>query len=68
MVFEDPSLGVKVHRGIYDAAKALYATVMPAVTAFVEERGDATAKISLTGHSLGGRYTRNRKDEIINMN
>eukprot|EP00850_Spirogloea_muscicola_P019716 SM000197S05459 [mRNA] locus=s197:201142:202245:+ [translate_table: standard] len=43
-----------VHRGTYEAAKALYAQVLPAVQAHVASRGAAGARLRLTGHSLGG--------------
>ena len=31
VVFEDPALGVKVHRGVYAAAQALYDRFLPLV-------------------------------------
>jgi hypothetical protein len=51
-VFEDPTLGVHVHRGIYEAALALY----PRFCAIVEEHlaSSPYARVSFTGHSLGG--------------
>lgn len=51
--FEDPKLGVMVHRGIYEAAKGLYDEVLPHVLEHIQKHGSA-AKIRFTGHSLGG--------------
>jgi predicted lipase len=50
--FEDPALGVHVHRGVYEAALALY----PRIRAIVEEHlaSSPYARVSFTGHSLGG--------------
>ncbi|KAL0023962.1 hypothetical protein WJX77_003641 [Trebouxia sp. C0004] len=52
VVFEDKSLGVKVHRGVYVAAEILYQRFKP----MVEEQlaSSPFAKIAFTGHSLGG--------------
>ncbi|KAK9906702.1 hypothetical protein WJX75_006470 [Coccomyxa subellipsoidea] len=52
VVFEDPSLGIKVHRGVYDAAKRLYARFRP----MLEEHlaSSPFAKVAFVGHSLGG--------------
>lgn len=46
-------LDVLVHRGIYEAANALYEQVLPEVLAYFSAHGDRT-QIRLTGHSLGG--------------
>jgi hypothetical protein len=51
--FEDPKLGVMVHRGIYEAAKAMYVDVLPHVLEHVQKHG-SEARIRFTGHSLGG--------------
>ena len=50
--FEDPALGVHVHRGVYGAALAVY----PRFAAMVAEHLATSpyARISFTGHSLGG--------------
>ncbi|KAL3137117.1 hypothetical protein ABBQ32_006694 [Trebouxia sp. C0010 RCD-2024] len=52
VVFEDKSLGVKVHRGVYVAAEILYERFKP----MVEEQlaSSPFAKVAFTGHSLGG--------------
>eukprot|EP00850_Spirogloea_muscicola_P025947 SM004943S17372 [mRNA] locus=s4943:3:1018:- [translate_table: standard] len=49
VAFENPALGVMVHRGTYEAAKALYAQVLPTVQAHVASRGAAGARLRLTG-------------------
>lgn len=51
--FEDPKLGVMVHRGIYEAAKILYDEVLPYVLEHIQKHGSAS-KFRFTGHSLGG--------------
>lgn len=51
--FEDPKLGVMVHRGIYEAAQALYKEVLPCVLEHLQKYG-SEAKFRFTGHSLGG--------------
>ncbi|KAG0572269.1 hypothetical protein KC19_VG080500 [Ceratodon purpureus] len=51
--FEHPKFGVMVHRGIYEAARALYGEVLPRVLEHVQKYG-SEAKIRFTGHSLGG--------------
>lgn len=50
--FEDESLGVRVHRGVYEAAKGLYGLFAPLVTDHL--KSSPNAKVSMTGHSLGG--------------
>lgn len=52
VVFERPELGVKVHRGVYNAAHALYGRMLP----LVQEHLAASpfARVAFTGHSLGG--------------
>eukprot|EP00884_Botryococcus_braunii_P006720 jgi/Botrbrau1/16049/Bobra.7_2s0023.1 len=52
VTFEDPDLGVKVHRGIYEAAQILYNRFLPMVVEHVQLH--PFAKIAFTGHSLGG--------------
>lgn len=52
VIFEDAALGVKVHRGVYEAAQMLYDRFLP----MVEEHlaSSPFAKVAFTGHSLGG--------------
>jgi hypothetical protein len=50
--FEDPALGVKVHRGVYEAAQQLYDRFLPLVQDHLAS--SPFAKVSFTGHSLGG--------------
>lgn len=50
--FEDAALGVSVHRGVYDAALALYPRFEPIVLEHVA--ASPFARVSFTGHSLGG--------------
>eukprot|EP00193_Tetraselmis_chui_P001022 CAMPEP_0177764746 /NCGR_PEP_ID=MMETSP0491_2-20121128/7581_1 /TAXON_ID=63592 /ORGANISM="Tetraselmis chuii, Strain PLY429" /LENGTH=724 /DNA_ID=CAMNT_0019280965 /DNA_START=198 /DNA_END=2368 /DNA_ORIENTATION=+ len=50
--FETPSLGVKVHRGIYRAALALYDRFLPLIQEHLDSSPFAT--VTFTGHSLGG--------------
>lgn len=52
VIFEDPALGVKAHRGVYQAAKQLYHRFLPLVEDHLSKYPDAT--IAFTGHSLGG--------------
>lgn len=52
MEFEDPALGVKIHRGVYAAALGLYDTLLPLIVQHVDT--SPFAKISFVGHSLGG--------------
>lgn len=52
MEFEDPALGVKVHRGVYETALLLYDRFLPLVQDHVAS--SPTARIAFTGHSLGG--------------
>ncbi|KAJ9510238.1 hypothetical protein QJQ45_015722 [Haematococcus lacustris] len=52
VLFEDPALGVRVHRGVYQAALQMYPDIVPLVRShLVTSPG---AKVTLTGHSLGG--------------
>ena len=51
-VFEDSELGVKVHQGMYEAALAVYNDILPVVQQHLAS--SPTAKVCLTGHSLGG--------------
>lgn len=46
-------MDVLVHRGIYDAAKVMYAQMLPEVSAHVQAHG-RHALFRFTGHSLGG--------------
>lgn len=50
--FEDPALGVSVHRGVYEAALAMYPRFEPIVREHLAS--SPFARISFTGHSLGG--------------
>lgn len=52
VTFESEALGVKVHRGVYEAAQVLYDRFLP----LVQEQLAVSpfAKICFTGHSLGG--------------
>eukprot|EP00887_Chlorella_sp_A99_P003999 scaffold11.g3999.t1 len=52
VVFEDPALGIKVHRGVYETALQLYDRFLP----LVEEHLATSpfACLAFTGHSLGG--------------
>lgn len=52
VVFEDPSMGVTVHRGVYEGAKALYDVFLPLIHEHLNS--SPCAKIAFTGHSLGG--------------
>ncbi|KAM0881838.1 hypothetical protein ACQ4PT_032677 [Festuca glaucescens] len=45
--------GVLVHRGIYEAAKGIYAQLMPVIAEHVAEHKES-ARLRFTGHSLGG--------------
>jgi hypothetical protein len=50
--FEDPSLGVKAHRGVYQAACQLYYRFLPLIQDHLATHPNAI--IAFTGHSLGG--------------
>ena len=50
--FEDPSLGVKAHRGVYQAACQLYDRFLPLIQDHLGTHPNAI--IAFTGHSLGG--------------
>jgi hypothetical protein len=54
VTFEDPALGAKVHRGVYEAACALYDTLTPMIDEHVAAHRRGRARIVFTGHSLGG--------------
>lgn len=49
--FEDSE--ALVHRGIYEAAKGIFAQFMPQITEHINKYGER-AKFQFTGHSLGG--------------
>ena len=53
VTFEDPALGVEVHRGAYTAAKTMYRRIEKAVKEHVAKHG-ARARVRITGHSIGG--------------
>ncbi|KAI4301483.1 hypothetical protein L6164_034759 [Bauhinia variegata] len=46
-------MGVRVHRGIYEAAKGMYQQMLPEVRAHLISQG-SRATFRFTGHSLGG--------------
>lgn len=50
--FESSSLGMKAHRGVYEAACKLYDIFLPLVQDYIEKHPKGT--IAFTGHSLGG--------------
>ena len=52
--FENPALGISVHRGVYEAAVALYDEILPFVQAHLAAHPLDEPKLALTGHSLGG--------------
>eukprot|EP00798_Chlamydomonas_sp_ICE-L_P021817 gene21817-28840_t len=52
VVFEDPALGVKIHRGVYEAADALYERFLPSVKQYLA--ANPSGKVCFTGHSIGG--------------
>ena len=52
IVFEDPSLGVTVHRGVYETALLLYERFLPLVRDHLASCPNG--KVAFTGHSLGG--------------
>uniref|UniRef100_A0A6U0NUM9 Fungal lipase-type domain-containing protein n=1 Tax=Micromonas pusilla TaxID=38833 RepID=A0A6U0NUM9_MICPS len=54
VVFEDPTWDVRVHRGSYDAARAIYDRIEQAVVDHVNAFGTDRAKVHVTGHSIGG--------------
>ncbi|KAG1674230.1 hypothetical protein FOA52_013850 [Chlamydomonas sp. UWO 241] len=53
-IFEDPALGVRVHRGVYEAALELYDDMLPCVQQHLASTARTEGKVSLGGHSLGG--------------
>ena len=50
--FEDAALGVRVHRGVYEAAIELYDELLPLVRQHLAS--SPNARVALGGHSLGG--------------
>lgn len=52
--FEDPSLNVRVHRGMYEESLSMYATLLPFIEEHFKNHPPGTAHLCLTGHSLGG--------------
>ena len=50
--FESSSLGMKAHRGVYEAACKLYDIFLPLVQDYIKIHPQGT--IAFTGHSLGG--------------
>ncbi|GIL42583.1 hypothetical protein Vafri_540, partial [Volvox africanus] len=50
--FEDPALGVKVHRGVYEAACVLYERFLPLV--YEHLQSSPLPMFAFTGHSIGG--------------
>ncbi len=53
VIFEDPALGVRVHRGVYEASLRMYEQLLPLLQQHMRSAGPG-ATISLSGHSLGG--------------
>eukprot|EP00200_Dunaliella_tertiolecta_P009218 CAMPEP_0202391792 /NCGR_PEP_ID=MMETSP1127-20130417/92026_1 /ASSEMBLY_ACC=CAM_ASM_000462 /TAXON_ID=3047 /ORGANISM="Dunaliella tertiolecta, Strain CCMP1320" /LENGTH=1603 /DNA_ID=CAMNT_0048994249 /DNA_START=136 /DNA_END=4947 /DNA_ORIENTATION=+ len=57
VIFEDPAYGVRVHRGVYEAALKLYDDLVPLVRqhlASAQSPSQPPPRIAFTGHSLGG--------------
>mmetsp|Transcript_26268 Transcript_26268/g.86246 ORF Transcript_26268/g.86246 Transcript_26268/m.86246 type:complete len:854 (+) Transcript_26268:21-2582(+) len=54
MTFEDPELGINVHRGVYEAAIILYDQLLPLVLQHLASHPFRPARVAFTGHSLGG--------------
>ncbi len=52
VAFEGEELGLKAHRGVYEAACSLYDVFLPLVTDYVASNPQGT--VAFTGHSLGG--------------
>lgn len=52
VLFEDPSLGARIHRGVYEAALRLYDDLLPLVRQHLATSPSAT--VCFAGHSLGG--------------
>ncbi len=52
VAFEGEDLGLKAHRGVYEAACSLYDVFLPLVTDYVASNPEGT--VAFTGHSLGG--------------
>mmetsp|Transcript_9625 Transcript_9625/g.26165 ORF Transcript_9625/g.26165 Transcript_9625/m.26165 type:complete len:739 (+) Transcript_9625:246-2462(+) len=52
VAFEGENLGLKAHRGVYEAACSLYDVFLPLVTDYVASNPQGT--VAFTGHSLGG--------------
>ena len=50
--FESTELGLKAHRGVYEAACTLYDVFYPLVTDYIASNPRGT--VAFTGHSLGG--------------
>lgn len=53
VVFEDARLGVKVHRGVYEAAEALYARYLPLVQEWVDTQPAAQVCFIVSGAAAG---------------
>jgi hypothetical protein len=53
VVFEDPDLGIKVHRGVYESAELLYDRFLPMVKEYLAT-SPPDSRVCFTGHSLGG--------------
>lgn len=52
VVFEDPAFGVRIHRGVYEAAQLLYEDLLPLVQQHLAASPHAT--ISLSGEARAG--------------
>ena len=51
-IFEDSSLNTYVHRGVYEAALALYEQLLPYITPHLN--ANPSGRVQFVGHSLGG--------------
>ena len=54
VVFEADALHAKVHRGVYEAACALYDTLQPLIDDHLASHRKGQSRLAFTGHSLGG--------------
>ena len=54
VVFEADALHAKVHRGVYEAACALYDTLQPLIDDHLASNRKGQSRLAFTGHSLGG--------------
>jgi hypothetical protein len=54
VMFEADALHAKVHRGVYEAACALYDTLQPLIDDHLASHRKGQSRLAFTGHSLGG--------------